>query len=38
MRSLLPQQLVYDLTLISRNDDDFRKILGLKYLNPFTDI
>ena len=30
--------LVHDLTLISRNDDDFRKIPGLKYLNPFTDI
>lgn len=30
--------LVYDLTLISRNDEDFRKIMGLKYLNPFTDI
>ncbi len=30
--------LVNDLTLISRNDDDFRKIPGLKYLNPFTDI
>ena len=30
--------IVNDFTLISRNDDDFRKILGLKYLNPFTDI
>lgn len=30
--------LVHDLTLISRNDDDFRKIPGLKYLNPFTDV
>ena len=30
--------LVYDLTLISRNDEDFRKITGLKYINPFTDL
>lgn len=30
--------LVYDLTLISRNDEDFRKINGLKYINPFTDL
>lgn len=30
--------IVYDLTLISRNDSDFKKILGLKYLNPFTDL
>ncbi len=29
--------LVHDLTLISRNDGDFRKIDNLKYLNPFTD-
>ena len=29
--------LVYDLTLISRNDDDFKHITNLKYLNPFTD-
>jgi predicted nucleic acid-binding protein len=30
--------IVNNLTLISRNDEDFRKISGLKYLNPFTDI
>ncbi len=30
--------IVHDFTLISRNDEDFRKIPGLKYLNPFTDI
>jgi predicted nucleic acid-binding protein len=30
--------LAHDYTLISRNDDDFRKIPGLKYINPFTDI
>lgn len=30
--------IVHDFTLISRNDDDFRKVPGLKYLNPFTDI
>ena len=30
--------IVYEFTLISRNDEDFRKIPGLKYLNPFTDI
>jgi predicted nucleic acid-binding protein len=30
--------LVYDLTLISRNDGDFKKIAGLNYLNPFTDL
>jgi len=30
--------IVHDFTLITRNDDDFRKIPGLKYLNPFTDI
>ncbi len=30
--------LVYDFTLISRNDEDFRKITGLKYINPFTDL
>ena len=30
--------LVYDLTLISRNDSDFKNIENLKYLNPFTDI
>ena len=30
--------ILHDLTLISRNDRDFRKINGLKYLNPFTDL
>ncbi len=30
--------IVHDLTLISRNDSDFKNILGLKYLNPFTDL
>ncbi len=30
--------LVHAYTLMSRNDDDFRKIPGLKYCNPFTDI
>ncbi len=30
--------IVHDLTLISRNDYDFRKVPELKYLNPFTDI
>lgn len=30
--------LVYDYTLVSRNDADFRRIPNLKYLNPFTDI
>jgi|APTNR8051073442_1049403.scaffolds.fasta_scaffold16418_3 tRNA(fMet)-specific endonuclease VapC len=30
--------LVYDYTLVSRNDADFRRISDLKYLNPFTDI
>ena len=30
--------IVQDFTLISRNDDDFKKVPGLKYLNPFTDI
>jgi len=30
--------ITHDLTLISRNDRDFRKINGLKYLNPFTDL
>jgi len=30
--------IVHDFTLISRNDEDFRKIPGLKYLNPFADI
>lgn len=28
--------LAHDFTLISRNDDDFSGIPGLKYLNPFT--
>lgn len=30
--------IVHDFTLISRNNDDFLKVPGLKYLNPFTDI
>ena len=30
--------IVHDLTLISRNDSDFKNIAGLKYLNPFTDL
>jgi predicted nucleic acid-binding protein len=30
--------LVHDLTLISRNDSDFKNIQSLKYLNPFTDL
>ena len=30
--------IAHDLTLISRNDRDFRKISGLKYINPFTDL
>ena len=30
--------LVNGFILISRNDDDFRKIPNLKYLNPFSDI
>jgi predicted nucleic acid-binding protein len=30
--------LVHDLTLISRNDSDFKNIVGLNYLNPFTDL
>ncbi len=30
--------IVNDFTLISRNDDDFEKVPGLKYLNPFSDI
>jgi len=30
--------LVNDFTLISRNDDDFRKIPRLKYINLFTEI
>lgn len=30
--------LVHDLTLISRNDGDFKRITDLKYLNPFTDL
>ena len=30
--------IVHDFTLISRNDDDFRKVPGLKYINPFSDI
>ena len=27
--------MVFDLTLISRNDKDFKSITGLKYINPF---
>ena len=27
--------LVLDFILVSRNDDDFKNIVGLKYLNPF---
>ena len=30
--------LVHDMTLISRNDTDFKRITDLKYLNPFTDL
>jgi predicted nucleic acid-binding protein len=30
--------IVHNLTLISRNDSDFKKIEGLDYLNPFTDL
>lgn len=30
--------LVHDMTLISRNDIDFKKVTDLKYLNPFTDL
>lgn len=30
--------LVHDMTLISRNDIDFKRIPDLKYLNPFTDL
>ena len=30
--------IAHDLTLISRNNRDFRKISGLKYINPFTDL
>lgn len=30
--------IIHNFTLISRNDEDFRKIPDLKYLNPFTDI
>jgi predicted nucleic acid-binding protein len=30
--------IVHDLTLVSRNDSDFKKISDLKYLNPFTDL
>ncbi len=28
--------IVFDLTLISRNDKDFTQIPGLKYINPFS--
>ncbi|MBK7938693.1 MAG: type II toxin-antitoxin system VapC family toxin [Lewinellaceae bacterium] len=30
--------LVYDFTLLSRNDADFRRVPGLKYLNLFSDL
>jgi predicted nucleic acid-binding protein len=30
--------IVHNLTLISRNDSDFKNIVGLNYLNPFTDL
>jgi predicted nucleic acid-binding protein len=30
--------LVNDWTLISRNDNDFRSVRELKYLNPFSDL
>lgn len=30
--------IVHDFTIISRNDEDFRRVPGLKYLNPFVDI
>ncbi len=30
--------LVNDWTLVSRNDNDFRRIPELKYVNPFTDL
>ena len=30
--------LINNWTLVSRNDDDFRRILELKYINPFTDL
>ena len=30
--------LVDGFTLVSRNDEDFKNITGLKYLNPFSDI
>lgn len=30
--------LLNDWTLVSRNDKDFGKITGLKYINPFTDL
>lgn len=28
--------MVFDFTLISRNDKDFESIVGLKYVNPFN--
>ncbi len=28
--------MVFDFTLISRNDKDFESIVGLKYINPFN--
>jgi predicted nucleic acid-binding protein len=30
--------LVHDFILVSRNDSDFKRIPGLRYLNPFTDL
>ncbi len=30
--------IVHNLTLISKNDSDFKKIEGLDYINPFTDL
>ncbi|MCW5923836.1 MAG: hypothetical protein KIS77_15950 [Saprospiraceae bacterium] len=30
--------LVCDFTLLSRNDFDFRRVPGLKYLDLFTDL
>lgn len=30
--------LIHDYTLISRNESDFKKIDGLKFLNPFAEV
>lgn len=30
--------LVHNLTLVSRNDQDFKPLKGLLYFNPFTDV